>query len=270
MKIIISRAICVLAVIGCARSAHAQTDYYNTDAGRPVTIEDAYPVERYAFELQAAPVRLERQRGGTYQWAIEPEIAYGILPRTQIEIGFPLVYVDAEVGERSFGLAGIDASLLHNLNVETATLPAIGLAVDAALPAGGYAPSRAYVSGKAILTRTFRFARFHINGRYTFGDAPDTDDEAGIEELSRWNAGVAVDRTFPLRSMLLIAELYASEPMSGSEIEWNAGTGIRYQWNPRFAIDAGLGKTLTGHERSWYFTIGAAYAFAVRALMPIR
>lgn len=264
----ISQIVCAVALIACVRPAAAQTDYYNTDAGRPVTIEDAYPVERYAFELQLAPLRLERQRGGIYQWAIEPEIAYGIFARTQIEIGFPLVYVDAGFDERSLGLAGIDASLLHNLNVETATLPAIGLAVDAVLPAGRYAPNRAFVSGKAIVTRTFGFARFHVNGRYTFGDAPDADEDEGIEEISRWNAGVAVDRTFPLRSMLVIAELYASEPITDSEIEWNAGAGIRYQWSPHLAVDAGLGKTLTGNERNWYFTIGAAYAFAVRALMP--
>jgi len=68
----------------------AQTDYYNTDAGRPLTIEDAYPVERRAVELQAAPLRVERALGGVYRWGIEPEVAIGILPRTQFEVGLPL------------------------------------------------------------------------------------------------------------------------------------------------------------------------------------
>ena len=53
---------------GFATRADAQTDYYNTDRGRPVQIEDAYPTERYAFELKLAPVRLERARGGLYRW----------------------------------------------------------------------------------------------------------------------------------------------------------------------------------------------------------
>ena len=73
----------------------AQTDYYNTDAGRPVRIEDAYPVERYAFEAQVAPLRLERADGGGYHWEIEPELAYGIFPRTQVEVGLPLTFQDA-------------------------------------------------------------------------------------------------------------------------------------------------------------------------------
>ncbi|MDQ3950355.1 MAG: hypothetical protein M3282_08405, partial [Gemmatimonadota bacterium] len=61
------------ALVAPAAPLAAQTDYYNTDAGRPVQIEDAYPVERRAFEIQAAPLRLERARGGVYHWGIEPE-----------------------------------------------------------------------------------------------------------------------------------------------------------------------------------------------------
>src|SRR3712207_3369837 len=95
-----------------ARPAAAQTDYYNTDAGRPVTIEDASPIERRAFEIQAAPLRVERLGPGVYTWALEPEVAYGVLPRTQAEVGFPLALIDGSgVGRRS-GLAGVDLSLL--------------------------------------------------------------------------------------------------------------------------------------------------------------
>ena len=65
----------------------AQTDYYNTDAGRPLQIEDAHPVERRAFEIQAAPLRFERSGSGAYRWEIEPEVAYGIFPRTHVELG---------------------------------------------------------------------------------------------------------------------------------------------------------------------------------------
>lgn len=263
------RGALLLATLLAAGPASAQTDYYNTDAGRPVLIEDAYPVELHAFELQAAPLRLERQRGGLYQWAIEPELAWGVLPRLQVEVGFPTVYIDGGDGARRLGLAGIDASLLYNLNAETETFPAMAVAAEAVFPVGRFAPADPYVSAKGVLTRTWRFARLHVNGRYTFGAEPATEEDAGVEELSRWLAGVAVDRTLPLRSMLLIGELYARQPIvDEEELEWNAGAGVRYQWSPTLAVDAGLGKTLTGEERSWYFTVGAAYAFAVRALLP--
>jgi hypothetical protein len=247
-----------------AHPVFAQTDYYNTDMGRPIRIEDAYPVERRAFEIQAAPLRLERARGGVYHWGIEPELAFGILPRTQIEIGFPLAFVDGG-GERTTGLAGVDVSALYNLNAET-SIPALAIAAGVILPAGGLAPDEAYASVKGIATRTFSWARFHVNGEYTFGSRPTAaaGESAGAAELSRWMAGLAVDRTFPLRSMLVTTELFAREPIvEGEAVQWNTGAGIRYQLRPRWAIDAGVGGRLTGDDRGWYVTFGGAYAFGL-------
>lgn len=256
-------------------AASAQTDYYNTDSRRPITIEDAYATERYAFELQLAPLRLDRLRGGVYNWGVEPELAYGILPRTHIELGFPLVYADLGASRRRVGLAGMEFSLLHNLNVETRTLPAFGLVGDVLAPVGGLGPDKAYASAKAIATRTLGSARFHLNGQYTFGSTPAPNavgtSGAGIGavELTRWLGGLAVDKTFPLNATLITAEVFARQPLhSDEDVEWNAGAGVRYQLNQYFAVDAGVGKRLTGADQSWFVTFGLARAFAIRALMP--
>jgi hypothetical protein len=258
-----------------AEPASAQTDFYNTDAGRPLTIEDAAAVERYAFELQLAPLRLDRAARGVYRWTVEPEIAYGIAPRTQVEIGLPLTYVDAN--RRSSGLSGIELSMLHSLNNET-RLPALAVAGEVLLPVGGLAPDDAVFSAKGILTRTLRWARFHLNGQYTFGEEDDRVDtvipEEGsapeTHEASRWLAGIAMDRTFPLVSTLIGAELVAEKSRSdGADVEWSTALGIRRQLSPAFNVDAGIGKRLSG-ERGWFFTFGVAKAFAIRSLMPAR
>lgn len=256
------------ALAGSALPAAAQTDFYNTDARRPVTVEDAYPVERYAFEAQVAPLRLERTDGGAYHWEIEPELAYGVLPGTHLEVGLPLLFADGADGEESFGLGGVDLSLFHNLNVETRTLPAFAVAAEALLPVGSHAPDRVFPSVKGIATRTFGFARFHLNGAYTFGGEPAAGVEVG--EASRWMAGLAVDRTFPLRSALLIADLLVERPLhAGEDLRWTAEVGTRYQLDPFFALDAGVGRRLTGGEEGWFVTFGAARVFAIRALMPV-
>ncbi|HEX8691840.1 MAG TPA: hypothetical protein VF746_05445 [Longimicrobium sp.] len=254
-------AACALAL---AAPARAQTDYYNTDAGRPLRIEDALPVERHAFELQLAPVRLERSSGGVYSWEVEPELAYGIFPRTQLEVGFPLVVVDAGGDAQAGGLAGIAVAALHNLNVETRTLPAFALAAEVLLPVGGLAPAETYATAKAIATRTFTFARFHLNGAYTFRPEPGAGGEA-----SRWMAGLAVDRAFPLRSLLVTAGAFAERPLEdGAELRWTAEAGLRYQLSPQFNVDAGVGRVLAGDEQGWYVTFGTAHAFALRSLIP--
>jgi len=272
------------ALVVNASALTAQTDYYNTDAGRPVQIEDAYATERYAFELKLAPVRLERGQGGVYNLGIEPEIAYGILPRTHIEVGVPLAYNDLGGGRSRSGVAGVELSAFHNLNVETRTLPALGLRADALLPVGSLGPDRTFASVKAIATRTFSFSRFHLNGQYTFGSGdpveivpapddlvpPDTGD-GGAVEVSRWLLGAAVDKTMPLRAMLITADFFARQPIEEAEdVDFNIGTGIRYQLNQNFNIDGGIGRRLNGPGQGWFATFGTAYAFAVRSLMPLR
>ena len=267
----------VLALAAAAGRARAQTDYYNTDAGRPIQVEDAYALEYRGLELQAAPFRLERSRGGVYHFGLEPQLAAGLFPRTQLEVGLPLAYVDAGSGRRTTGVAGVDVSVLYNLNAET-TLPALGVVGQVLLPVGGLAPDRAYPSLKGIATKTFRFARIHVNGQYTFGSrlpavgaAAAGGGTVGVvgagpqaQEVSRWLAGAAVDRTFPLSSLLVTGELYARQPLRrGEHVEYNAAVGMRFQLTPRTALDGGVGRRLNGPDQGWFVTVGSAYAFGL-------
>ena len=262
---VVARVILIAVLAAPFAPLAAQTDYYNTDAGRPIRIEDAYAIERRAVEVQLAPLRLERGRGGSYRWGIEPELAVGLLPRTQLEIGFPLAHVEGVAGRRTTALAGIEASVLYNLNRET-KLPALAVVVDVIVPAGAMAPDKAYPSFKAIATKTFPWARFHMNGQITVGDAPvaATGRTAPTAELSRWLVGMAVDRALPLRSLLLTAEVVTSQPIRAAEATaWDVAGGARYQLSPRLAVDGGGGYRLSGGDAGWFFTAGAAVSLGL-------
>ena len=268
-------ALLPIALASVASSAaSAQTDFYNTDRGRPVQIEDAYVTERYAFELKMAPVRLERAADGQYNFGLDPEIALGILPRTQVELGLPIAFLEQGPRRRS-GIAGLDLSAMHNFNVETEGVPALALRVDVLAPVGSLAADRAYTSLTGIATRTHPWARFHVNGQYTFGSAPTAGaaltglSGAGAVEVSRWLAGGAIDKAFPLSSTLVTAELYGRKPLdSNTGVEYTVGTGTRFQVSPTLALDAGGGRRLNGPEQGWYVTLGSAYAFGVRSFFP--
>lgn len=270
-------AITCVSLVSRGEAAQAQTDFYNTDRGRPVQIEDAYSAERYGFELKLAPLRLERANGGTYRWAVEPELEYGLLPRTHVEIGLPLVHAEFG-GQRRSGVGGLDLSIFHNLNIETEGWPALALRGDLLLPVGNLAGDGTYGTITGIATRTLGWARFHVNGQYTAGTASATRTASGdflgaqSLEVSRWLAGIAVDKTYPLKSLLVTAEVYARKPIveGSTTTEMNVGSGIRYQLSPTLALDGGLGRRLTGDDQGWYVTFGSAYAFGLGWLMPGR
>lgn len=266
-----TRAAAALFTLGFAlpfSAAHAQTDYFNTDAGRPIRTEDAYAIERRAFEFQLAPLRLERERGAGYRWGVEPEIAFGLLPRTQFEIGFPLVHAEGRTGTRTTALAGLEMSALHNLNAET-SLPALAIAAEVVLPAGPLGPTIAIPTVKGIATKTFPWARFHVNGTYTVASDEATGGVRGTvppanAEFSRWSAGLAIDKTLPLRAMLFTAEVVTSAPFQeGAAQRLDVAGGSRIQLNPRIAFDLGGGYRLRGDEQGWFLTTGAAVAIGL-------
>ncbi len=268
------RALLVLLPLAAGSgTARAQTAYQNTDAGRPLQVEDAYAIDRYSLDLHVAPVTLERS-GGANTLRLEPALAYGLVPRTQINLSVPLTF-RGPADRARFGVAGVALSALYHFNVETRGLPAFALRATAQLPAGQFGPSTLQPVIRGIATRTFSHSRVHVNAAYTWKDEPAIDTamatRAGATEPSRWMAGVAVDHTFPLRALLLTAEAYAAEPRGATRsAAWTLGGGARYQLDPYISLDAGLGARLTGDDQAWFLTFGVARVVGVKALMPGR
>jgi len=239
--------------------AHAQTDYYNLDRGRPLRVEDALPIERHAFEWQLAPVRLSGGRGSGSTLEFEPELAWGLWPRTQVELGIPLARL-RRGSSTALGGAGVDVAILHALNTESTTFPAIAVAARTLFPAGPLGPSRAIPTVTAIATRTYTAGRLHLNASATPGRYAATDR---LGEASRWELGVAADRTFVFQALLVGADLVARRPLVGdAALEWSAATGLRYQVGPRLGIDVGVGRGLSAGDE-WFVTFGSALSLAL-------
>ena len=277
--------------------AQDQITYRNTQSGRPVGTEDAYAVNRYSLDLHLAPVSVARSRGGEFRWAGNPEMIYGILPRTQVEVGVPLLYQSE--GDPRLGVAGVNLGALYNFNTETRVWPALAVRAGVLLPAGGLGPSRAHPSITVLGTRSLRGFRVHVNARHTFRDEPASADDGltppivhpqaaepsseqntGIalsgavghvaaSGLSRWMTGVALDRSFPFASLLVSAETFAVRPSGLDQaVQWNAGIGARYQLTPNMTADAGVARRLTGPDQAWSISLGFGRTIGVRSILP--
>lgn len=264
------RAAMAASLLLCAgtRSAHAQIDYRNLDDDRPVRMEDAYPVERYAFEF-LLPYSAERGRDDTWHHAVVPEIAYGLLRNFQLGLKLPLVRADttaAAGAEATTGLSGLRVFGLYNVNTESRRLPAVALRVDGFAPVGALGGEGGRATVKLIATRSFGRNRLHLNGAYGFGDF---ETRALVEGGERWWYGAAVDRTLFRQSLLLVAETFALRPSDAEPVQVNASLGFRWQWTPTTVLDAGISRSLhSSRDPEIALTLGFSHAFAIAALMP--
>jgi hypothetical protein len=86
---------------------------------------------------------------------------------------------------------------------------------------------------------------------------------------SRWLVGAAVDRTFPLRSLLLVADVFA-EDYRGLErpLDWTVEAGVRRQVALRTVLEASAGTRFTGPSPAWFVSFGVTTSRAARMLIP--
>jgi hypothetical protein len=251
-----------------ARAASAQIDYRNLDGGRPVAVEDAYPIERHAFEL-LVPYSYAREAGGEHVSLFPLEVEYGAFDNAEIGLEAPVAGVDAGPGaDTDWGLAGLGAFALYNFNTESRTLPAFAVRGDLSLPVGSLAGDAARVGLTAIATRSWGRSRFHFNATRSFGSE---DGLGAVETLPRSSYGLAVDRTLFRQSILLVGGVTVSHAVRDARTEVTAGVGGRYQLSPTLVVDAGVSRRLRADVGpDFAFTFGLSHAFGFGWLMPAR
>jgi hypothetical protein len=301
-------ALVVLLSAGLCDVVGAQPEYRNIDGGRPVRIEDAEASARHSLDFEIAPARVDRITGGIYRWQLEPRVSYAALPRTELEIRAPFAYRERAAEPRG-GLVGVGVGAFHNFLLESERMPALAAEAELFFSAGGSLTRGDTYTVRGIATRTFGPYRLHANAGYgTYRvpiPAPDAPPQipdtpcsinpgsggsasrgrvsaacSGASQLamassevdpggSRWLVGAAVDRTFPLRSLLLVADVFA-EDYRGLDrpIDWTVEAGLRRQVALRTVLEASVGARFTGRSPGWFVSLGVATSRAARMLIP--
>lgn len=247
-----------------SRPVAAQIDYRNLDDERPTVTEDAYPIERYAFEL-LVPYRFEAEADGSKLHTSVLEVGYGLLPNAQVGLHAPFAVLRIG-GDTQSGLAGLQPYALYNFNIEGRWLPAISVRGDVGFPVGPLGGEGTRFTVRALATRTWGRSRFHINLARSFG----TEEGLSVAEPARrWTYSVAADRTFFRQSVLLVGEIVTARAVKDAPVAVKAGLGARWQWTPTMVLDVGLTRRLRSNiGPNLGVTVGLSYAFAIRGLMP--
>lgn len=246
------------------RGLAAQIDYRNLDDHRPVRTEDAYPIERLAFEF-LVPYEYDNELAGEQLHLLTPELSYGLLDNAQVGLKLPLAALRRGPGT-DWGLAGPRLFGLYNLNTETRTVPALALRADLTLPVGGFGGDDPQLTLKGIATRSWGLTRVHLNGAVTLGEQ---NGRPSVDAEPNWAVGLAADRTILRRSLLLIAEVGVLEEASTAPTEVTAAVGARYQLAPTLVLDAGVSRRLVDDAGPDVgLTVGLSHTFALAGLFP--
>jgi hypothetical protein len=237
-----------IVVAASPASTAAQTDYRNLDDERPLVTEDAYALERGAFEVMF-PYTFERAASGDHHaHLLSPELGLG-LDNAQLSFKWPLAFES----DGAFRSLGPRLGFLYNPFTQPRGWPALALRVDGALIEGSDGALDGRVTGKAILTRSFGVTRLHANLAFTAG--PESP-ASGIEFPARTTYTIALDHTLWRRSLWLGAEVGGVQVTAGAATDLLVGGGFRWQWTPVDVIDLGV---RSAHDQE--LTIGLTHVF---------
>lgn len=249
--------------LGAPIPALGQADYRNLDPGRPISIEDAQPIEFRAFEFQLGIPRYSRGEGGGGALSVEPELKWGFAKDWQAGVSGELIRLRDDGAARRFRETQIH--FFYNLNQEGRALPAISFRPELTVGTGARGSEKPHGTLKGIMSKSVGTGRIHLNGAYTAGPTEGSDHGEG--GASRYLYGIAFERTFPLAFVALLTGLSVQKPISAAPPEMIGDLGARLQLTPTWVLDVGIFTGLrNGPDFGW--TVGLSHVFSFRSLFP--
>ena len=255
------RKIFLITLALCAGSTQfAQAiDHKNLDEGRPLRLEDAYPIASGEWALETG-VGYSMERRSPDHAFLPVEILYGVFPNFQAGIATTLLTNPRSVdGPEKSG--DVHLSGLYNFNQETIRMPAFGLKASVNLPSG--VRSRGVdVEIKGLVTKSFDRLSLHFNPAYQFIGGRNAGERRGIYKFTL-GASYPIGAPMYTRTTL-IGDLFTEQSIRHGESNvYGVEVGFRHQLTQRIVLDFGVGSELAGPaQRAQLFaTTGISVGF---------
>ncbi len=243
-------------IFGSAAEPAFATDHFNLESGIPTTIEDIEPVDRGGIELQGFG-RYLRTSGHRNLGQAEPRLAFGILDKTQLEVGAPFLLGEGEAN----GNGDVQVSVLRKLRDASRDewWPGLAVEADLGLPTG--AERSGFRNGvdaglTVLLKKEAGSHGFHLNAGFDW-----SDDESAEERLRRVAWSGAVGHHAPLTQWLVVVSdlAWSQADEKGTTDVWLLETGVRAQLTRRLIGAAGIGAGLNRGPETPVFTVTVGF-----------
>ena len=240
----------VLGIIAVVAGDAEALDHKNLDEGRPLRLEDAYPIAHGEISIETG-AGFSLPRHGPNRGFFPIEVLYGAFPNLQLGIGSALFTDPHDTDDRPKS-GDLRASVLYNFNQETLTLPALAAKLSLTAPTGTDAHGYG-IELKGIVTKSIDRLSLHFNGGYEFLTGSTRTERDGRYEL-------ALGASYPIGApkftrATLIVDVFADQPVTrGESTIVGTEVGLRYQLTPSIVWDVGIGTEFAGpRSRSSFF-----------------
>ncbi|MGH6610494.1 MAG: transporter [Burkholderiaceae bacterium] len=205
-------------------------------AGRPLTIDDAVPVERGAYEFEAG-LEFSNAPGERHR-DLPLGLAYGIAPRLEIGAGWGFHLRDRIEGN-SGTVSGLQDFSLGFKWMPVSTETGFMLALAGGVTFGTASRSKGLGSGDedfdltAIATQQWERLGLDVNVGHTWvGKKYDSS----LADNIHYGAALRYALT---ETWTVVGEVFADD-LKGSRAEWQFNTGVQYAVRKNVVLDAAL------------------------------
>ena len=227
-------------------------------AGRPLTIDDAVPVEPGAYEIELG-----------LQWSNAPGerhrdlpvgLTYGLTSGLEIGAGWSLHLRDRIAGNADLRVSGQQDFSLGFKWMPVRTVAGFRLALAGAVKFGTASRAEGLGSGDrdvdltVIATQEWERLAIDVNlGRTWVGRRFDP----ALADSVHYGAALRYRSTDKLT---WVGEVFADDAL-GSRALWQANAGLQYALRNNLALDAALGRRLTSSGPDWVVNFGFTASF---------
>ncbi len=253
------KTVCLVLLMGLPVNAAYAIDHDNLDEGRPLRLEDAYPIAQGEWALETG-AGLLAHRNSQARGQFVAEILYGLAPNLQVSLGTTFLTDPKRIEEQTKS-GDLQLSGLYNFNQETLNLPAFGVRMTVNVPSGT-ASSGVDFRIKGLVTKSMGRLSVHFNPAYEVFSGTTPFERDGRYELA---LGASYPVGAPKHTLTtLLGDVFTEQaPRRGDPQIAGAEIGVRHQWTPWTVLDAGIGTEFAGpsNRSSFFATVGLSVGF---------
>jgi hypothetical protein len=227
-------------------------------AGRPLTTDDAWTVEKGVFQLEMG-LDVARQDNHDKEYTPSLTLAYGLLDRMDLGIGIGYLFVRPEEGDNESGFGDMQLKLKYRLADEKEWLPALTVSGKLKIPTASdkkrLGTGEADFGINAIATKNItKRLVLHANLGYTFFGEDGANNEVNYSLGSQF---VLTDK------WSLVGEIVGTNNLNGTtgDDPLSALFGTYYLLTENLILDAGVEIGTNSAAPDYRLTAGFTFLF---------